>query len=176
MVKLLLGLDAPPSPHDAADALAVAICHLHSSTGARRTPRCSRRSRASRRAAGATIDREAPPRARMIVIAHLRGTLLEKAPSRLIVDVGGVGYDVQVPLSTFYVVGDPGVTVVAADPHPRARGRHRALRVRHGAGARRVRAADRHQRHRAEAGAGRAVRHRAGGLDRGRSRAGRGPA
>ncbi len=34
MVKLLLGLEAPPSPHDAADALAVAICHLHSSTGA----------------------------------------------------------------------------------------------------------------------------------------------
>ena len=30
MVKLLLGLAAPPSPHDAADALAVAICHLHS--------------------------------------------------------------------------------------------------------------------------------------------------
>ena len=34
MVKLLLGLDAPPSPHDAADAIAVAICHIHSSTGA----------------------------------------------------------------------------------------------------------------------------------------------
>ena len=30
MIKLLLGLDAPPSPHDAADALAVAICHLNS--------------------------------------------------------------------------------------------------------------------------------------------------
>ena len=30
MIQLLLGLDAPPSPHDAADALAVAICHLHS--------------------------------------------------------------------------------------------------------------------------------------------------
>ncbi len=29
MVRLLLGLDAPPSPHDVADALAVAICHLH---------------------------------------------------------------------------------------------------------------------------------------------------
>jgi crossover junction endodeoxyribonuclease RuvC len=29
MVQLLLGLDAPPSPHDAADALAVAICHAH---------------------------------------------------------------------------------------------------------------------------------------------------
>ena len=33
MVKLLLGLDRVPSPHDAADALAVAICHLHQ-TGA----------------------------------------------------------------------------------------------------------------------------------------------
>jgi crossover junction endodeoxyribonuclease RuvC len=30
MVRLLLGLNATPSPHDAADALAVAICHLHS--------------------------------------------------------------------------------------------------------------------------------------------------
>jgi crossover junction endodeoxyribonuclease RuvC len=30
MVKLLLGLTAAPSPHDAADALAVAICHVHS--------------------------------------------------------------------------------------------------------------------------------------------------
>ena len=30
MVKLLLGLDMTPAPHDAADALAVAICHLHS--------------------------------------------------------------------------------------------------------------------------------------------------
>ena len=33
MVKLLLGLDAAPTPHDAADAIAVAICHIHSSTG-----------------------------------------------------------------------------------------------------------------------------------------------
>jgi crossover junction endodeoxyribonuclease RuvC len=30
MVKLLLGLVKAPSPHDAADALAVAICHVHS--------------------------------------------------------------------------------------------------------------------------------------------------
>jgi crossover junction endodeoxyribonuclease RuvC len=30
MVKLMLGLAEPPSPHDAADALAVAICHVHS--------------------------------------------------------------------------------------------------------------------------------------------------
>jgi crossover junction endodeoxyribonuclease RuvC len=30
MVKVILGLPAVPSPHDAADALAVAICHVHS--------------------------------------------------------------------------------------------------------------------------------------------------
>src|SRR3954454_11111999 len=33
MVRLLLGLDTVPSPHDAADAIAVAICHIHSCTG-----------------------------------------------------------------------------------------------------------------------------------------------
>ena len=31
MIKLLLGLAQPPTPYDASDALAVAICHLHSS-------------------------------------------------------------------------------------------------------------------------------------------------
>jgi len=30
MVKLLLGLEEPPTPHDVADALAIAICHSHS--------------------------------------------------------------------------------------------------------------------------------------------------
>jgi Holliday junction DNA helicase RuvA len=45
------------------------------------------------------------------VIARLAGTLVEKHPSRLIVDVGGVGYDVLVPLSTFYGLGDPGAGV-----------------------------------------------------------------
>jgi crossover junction endodeoxyribonuclease RuvC len=34
MVKLLLGLDAVPSPHDVADALAVALCHLHGGAAA----------------------------------------------------------------------------------------------------------------------------------------------
>jgi crossover junction endodeoxyribonuclease RuvC len=34
MVKVLLGLDEPPKPHDVADALAVAICHVHNGTGA----------------------------------------------------------------------------------------------------------------------------------------------
>lgn len=42
------------------------------------------------------------------MIALLRGQVFEKHPNRLIVDVAGVGYDVQVPLSTFYTAGDPG--------------------------------------------------------------------
>ena len=42
------------------------------------------------------------------MIARLAGTLLEKHPQRLLVDVGGVGYDVLVPVSTFYAAGDPG--------------------------------------------------------------------
>jgi Holliday junction DNA helicase RuvA len=45
------------------------------------------------------------------VIARLKGTLAEKTPNRLTVDVGGVGYDVLVPLSTFYGIGEPGAAV-----------------------------------------------------------------
>ena len=45
------------------------------------------------------------------MIAQLRGTLVEKHPSRIVIDVGGVGYDVQVPLSTFYGLGEPGANV-----------------------------------------------------------------
>ena len=45
------------------------------------------------------------------MIAHLAGTLLEKQLQRLTVDVGGVGYDVMVPLSTMYSIGDPGSRV-----------------------------------------------------------------
>jgi holliday junction DNA helicase RuvA len=45
------------------------------------------------------------------VIARLTGTVLEKHPNRIVVDVAGVGYDVLVPLSTFYGLGDPGAAV-----------------------------------------------------------------
>jgi Holliday junction DNA helicase RuvA len=45
------------------------------------------------------------------MIAHLRGRLLDKQPNRIIVDVQGVGYDVHVPLSTYYDVGDAGAEV-----------------------------------------------------------------
>ena len=45
------------------------------------------------------------------MIAVLRGSISEKTPSRVIIDVAGVGYDVLVPLSTFYVLGEPGAAV-----------------------------------------------------------------
>jgi Holliday junction DNA helicase RuvA len=45
------------------------------------------------------------------MIAFLRGRVLEKHPNRVIVDVSGVGYDLAVPLSTFYTVGDSGAEI-----------------------------------------------------------------
>ena len=46
------------------------------------------------------------------MIAHLHGRILDKQPNRLIVDVNGVGYDVAVPLSTFYGLGEAGSDIV----------------------------------------------------------------
>lgn len=46
------------------------------------------------------------------MIARLAGTVLEKQPMRVVVDVGGVGYDVHVPLSSFGAIGDPGTSLV----------------------------------------------------------------
>ena len=45
------------------------------------------------------------------MIGFLRGRVLEKQPNRVLVDVNGVGYEVTVPLSTFYDVGDEGAEV-----------------------------------------------------------------
>ena len=45
------------------------------------------------------------------MIAYLSGTLLSKHATSAIVDVGGVGYEVAIPLSTFYELGDPGSPV-----------------------------------------------------------------
>jgi len=42
------------------------------------------------------------------MIAFLRGTVLEKQPQRLVVDVNGVGYEVLVPLSTYFDAAEPG--------------------------------------------------------------------
>lgn len=45
------------------------------------------------------------------MIAHISGKLIQKQPNSIIVDVGGVGYELNVPLSTFYDLGEVGATV-----------------------------------------------------------------
>jgi Holliday junction DNA helicase RuvA len=45
------------------------------------------------------------------MIGRLAGTVLEKHPNRIIVDVNGVGYELLVPLSTFYGLGEAGAPV-----------------------------------------------------------------
>ena len=45
------------------------------------------------------------------MIAFLSGKLLEKQANTVIVQVGGVGYEVTIPLSTFYELGEPGTEV-----------------------------------------------------------------
>jgi len=42
------------------------------------------------------------------MIGHLRGTLLEKTPNRVVVDAGGVGYEVLIPISTYTALPDEG--------------------------------------------------------------------
>jgi holliday junction DNA helicase RuvA len=45
------------------------------------------------------------------LIAQLSGKLIQKQPNTIIIDVGGVGYDVTIPVSTFYELGEPGSDV-----------------------------------------------------------------
>jgi holliday junction DNA helicase RuvA len=42
------------------------------------------------------------------MIGRLTGTLVEKNPPQIVVDVGGVGYEIDVPMSTFYNLPDNG--------------------------------------------------------------------
>lgn len=44
------------------------------------------------------------------MIGHLRGTILEKHPNQVIVESAGVGYDVQIPISTYTALADAGAT------------------------------------------------------------------
>ena len=48
MVKMLLGLDTIPKPHDATDALAVAICHLHNGSASASALSASTRTRGAK--------------------------------------------------------------------------------------------------------------------------------
>src|SRR5580692_11026606 len=45
------------------------------------------------------------------MIAHLRGTLLEKHPNQVIVEASGVGYDVLIPISTYSALPEAGSEV-----------------------------------------------------------------
>ena len=45
------------------------------------------------------------------MIAFLSGKLLEKGANTVIIDVGGIGYEVAIPLSTFYQLGETGSDV-----------------------------------------------------------------
>lgn len=45
------------------------------------------------------------------MIAYLRGTLLAKKPQYAVVETGNVGYEVHVPLSTYYELGEVGTEV-----------------------------------------------------------------
>jgi Holliday junction DNA helicase RuvA len=60
------------------------------------------------------------------VIARLRGRLLEKAPEQIVVDVGGVGYQLFVSLNAFYRLPNPGVDV---DLHVHTHVREDALQL-----------------------------------------------
>ena len=64
MVKLILGLSEVPSPHDVADALAVAICHVHSHRVPRPiAPASGRRTAGARAASWRTFRPAAAPAA-----------------------------------------------------------------------------------------------------------------
>ncbi len=45
------------------------------------------------------------------MIAQLSGKLASKQPNTIIIDIGGVGYEVTIPLSTFYELGETGSDV-----------------------------------------------------------------
>ena len=139
MVRLLLGLAEVPTPHDAADALAVAICHVHSQGptvvaehlhATRSKPKSWRdmkRRRAAQpdRGASVRVPGSVRPPERAPVIARLSGRLVEKQATRLVVDVqrrrvrgAGAALHLLPPARA-------GRGGHAAHPHPRARGRAR---------------------------------------------------
>jgi Holliday junction DNA helicase RuvA len=45
------------------------------------------------------------------VIARLRGSVLEKHPNQVVIDAGGVGYDVMIPVSTYTSLPETGQSV-----------------------------------------------------------------
>ena len=62
------------------------------------------------------------------MISRIAGQLLAKTPPSILVDVNGVGYDIEVPMSTFYGLARSRPTSCAADPTDCSRGCPPALR------------------------------------------------
>ncbi len=42
------------------------------------------------------------------MISYIKGTLVEKAPARIIIESGGIGYEILIPLSSYDKLGDVG--------------------------------------------------------------------
>ncbi len=74
MIRTLLGVQGRLQA-DASDALAIALCHAH-----------------SRRSAAAGCHS---------MIGSLRGRIASKTPPQVTVEVGGIGYELEAPMSTF---------------------------------------------------------------------------
>ena len=51
------------------------------------------------------------------MIGRLSGTLLHKRPPEIVVDVGGVGYELQVPMTTLFQLPEVGETVTLVTHH-----------------------------------------------------------
>ena len=50
------------------------------------------------------------------MIAYLNGTLIEKTTDAVIIDVGGVGYELSIPLTTYYEMPETGEVVADRPP------------------------------------------------------------
>jgi holliday junction DNA helicase RuvA len=55
------------------------------------------------------------------MIGRLTGQVIDARPDELVLDVGGVGYRVKIPLSTFYRLGEAGSGAVALHVHTHVR-------------------------------------------------------
>ena len=92
MVTRLLRMTDPPRPADAADALALAICHLWRGGAQARLAAAAAAAAAAR---GGADGRASGTSRRSPMIAHLDGVVTAVAPEGAVIDVGGVGLLVQ---------------------------------------------------------------------------------
>ena len=106
------------------------------------------------------------------MIGSLRGRIASKLPPQLTVEVGGVGYELEAPMSTFFHLPAVGAEVQPADAPGGARGRPRPVRLWHRGRAAAVPQPHQGLRRRAEDRPGAAVRHQRRGLLPVRARAG----